>query len=268
MGARCAHVMKTIHSPTALDRQSPLPLWAQLLDDLRRRVDDGEFADAFPSEMALVDAYGVSRNTVREALRRLRSEGTVVAGRGRRPRLGDQVEIEQPLAALYSLYDSVEAAGLEPTSIVRSLSVLHDPDVAERLELPGDAALVHLERLRLADGEPLAIDRVWFPAEIAEPLLGVDFTRVGFYDELASRTGMRLTGGRERFRAVTPSRPERSLLELPPGVAAFAIERLGFVRERPVEWRRTIVRGDRFSVVAEFSAGIGYRLDVSALAAV
>ena len=65
---------------------------------------------------------------------------------------------------------------------------------------------------------------------------------------------------------MTPSRSERSLLELPPGVAAFAIERLGFVRERPVEWRHTIVRGDRFSVVAEFSAGIGYRLDVGALA--
>jgi GntR family transcriptional regulator len=40
------------------------------------------------------------------------------------------------------------------------------------------------------------------------------------------------------------------------------------VREHPVEWRHTVVRGDRFSVVAEFSAGIGYRLDVSALAAV
>jgi len=260
--------METIPFPTALDRQSPLPLWAQLLDDLRRRVDDGEFADAFPSEMALVDAYGVSRNTVRDALRRLRSEGTVVAGRGRRPRLGDQVEIEQPLGALYSLYDSVEAAGFEPTSVVRSLSVLHDPDVAERLALPRDTALVHLERLRLADNEPLAIDQVWFPAEIAEPLLDVDFTRVGFYDELASRSGIRLTGGRERLRAVTPSRLERSLLELPPGVAAFAIERLGLVRDRPVEWRHTIVRGDRFSVVAEFSAGIGYRLDVSALAAV
>lgn len=93
------------------------------------------------------------------------------------------------------------------------------------------------------------------PARIAKRLAGV-------YDELASRTGFRLTGGRERFRAVIPSRPERSLFELPAGVAAFAIERLGFVRQRPVEWRHTIVRGDRFSVVAEFSAGIGYRLDV------
>lgn len=81
----------------------------------------------------------------------------------------------------------------------------------------------------------LAIDRMRFPAEIDEPLLGVDFTRVGIYDELGSRTGIPLTGGRERFRAVSPSRSERALLELPPGVAAFAIERLGLVRERLVE---------------------------------
>jgi GntR family transcriptional regulator len=249
-----------------LDRHSPLPLWAQLRDDLRQRVANGEFVDAFPSEMALVDSYGVSRNTVRDALRRLRAEGVVVAGRGRRPRLGAQVEIEQPLGALYSLYSSVEAAGLEPTSVVRELLECHDPDVATRLELPSDTALVHLERLRLANGEPLAIDRVWFPAAIAKPLLAVDFTHVGFYDELASRTGIRLTGGRERFRAVAPNRSERSVLALPAGVAAFAIERLGYVRERPVEWRHTIVRGDRFSVTAEFAAGIGYRLDLSALA--
>jgi GntR family transcriptional regulator len=246
-----------------LDRQSPLPLWAQLRADIGRRVEEGEFDDVFPSEMALVDAYGVSRNTVREALRDLRSTGAVVAGRGRRPRLSGDVEIEQPLGALYSLYASVEAAGLEPRSIVRSLSRRQDPAVAVRLNLPADAGLVYLERLRLANDEPLAIDRVWFPAEIALPLLDVDFTRVGFYDELASRTGIRLTGGWEQIRAVTPTRSERALLEMVPGIAAFAIERSGFVRDRAVEWRQSVVRGDRFSVVAEFSAGIGYRLDIS-----
>jgi len=84
-------------------------------------------------------------------LRRLRSEGTVHR-RSRPPSSSRRhVEIEQPLGALYSLYGSVEAAGLEPASVVRSLSVLHDPGIAERLELPGDTALVHLERLRLAN---------------------------------------------------------------------------------------------------------------------
>ncbi len=254
----------TLHSGVAsLDRQSPVPLWAQLCDDLRRRANDGEFTEAFPSEMAVVEAYGVSRNTVREALRRLRSEGVVVAGRGRRPRLGAEVEIEQPLGALYSLYDTVEAAGLEPQSVVRALDLRCDASAAAHLELAVDTRLLYLERLRLAGGEPLAIDRAWFPADLAEPLLTVDFSHTGFYDELASRTGIRLTGGREHFHALMPNRSERVLLGLGPSIAAFAIDRLGCVRGRPVEWRHTLVRGDRFSVVAEFSAGAGYRLGVS-----
>jgi GntR family transcriptional regulator len=244
-----------------------MPLWAQLADDLRRRMAAGEFLHAFPSEMGLVEEYGVSRNTVREALRRLRTDGVVVAGRGRRPRLGGQVAIEQPLGALYSLHGAIESAGLTPRSVVRAQDVRCDEQMALRLGLGADARLVYLERLRLADDEPLAIDRAWFPLDVAEPLVGVDLSSVGFYDELASRTGVRLTGGREQLRAVAPSRAERRLLRLPAGVAGFAIDRMGLVRERPVECRKTLVRGDRFSVSAEFDAGIGYRLDVRALAA-
>jgi GntR family transcriptional regulator len=247
----------------SLDRQSPVPLWAQLRDLLRARIEAGEFADGFPTEMALVADFEVSRNTVRDALRHLREDGVVIAGRGQRPRLGAQMEIEQPLGALYSLYDSVAAAGLRATSVVRQLEVRCDPSAAAHLELDGEVSLLYLERLRLADGEPLAIDRVWFPADIAEPLLDVDFTDIGFYDELATRTGVRLTGGREHIHAVVPNRSERGLLRLPAGVAALAIDRLGLVRDRPIEWRHTLVRGDRFSVVAEFSGGMGYRLDLT-----
>ena len=70
-----------------LDRRGATPLWVQLLADLRRRLGAGEFSDAFPGELALVAEYRVSRHTVREALRRLREEGLVVAERGRPPRL-------------------------------------------------------------------------------------------------------------------------------------------------------------------------------------
>jgi len=57
----------------ALDRAAGEPLWAQLLGDLRRRLDLDEFRTAFPGELALVAEYGVSRHTVREAVRRLRA---------------------------------------------------------------------------------------------------------------------------------------------------------------------------------------------------
>ncbi|HVX22808.1 MAG TPA: GntR family transcriptional regulator [Acidimicrobiales bacterium] len=245
-----------------VDRDSPVPLWAQVYDDLRRRLAAGEFAGEFPGEMALVEQYGISRNTVREAMRRLRADGSVVAGRGRKPRLAGDTRIEQPLGALYSLFASVESSGLEQRSVVRALDVRTDPDAAERLSLPADAALFHLERLRMADGEPLAVDRVWMPADLGAPLLDVDFRSTGFYQELLARAGVAPTGGRERIRAVVPAPGDRRLLRLGRDVAALWIDRVSYAGDRAVEWRSTLVRGDRFSLVAEFSAKDGYQLGV------
>lgn len=230
------------------------PLWAQLLADLRRRVAEGEFSEAFPGELALVEQYAVSRHTVREALRRLRADGTVTAARGRRPRLADP-DVVQPLGALSTLFAAVEARGLEQRSVVRALDLRRDGTVAVRLGLEESTPLVHLERLRLAGDEPLALDRVWLPADVARPLLSVDFTRTALYDELLAHCGRRLTGGREQVRAVLPSSGERDLLAVPAGVALLAVERTGWSHDRPLEHRHTLVRGDRFAVSATFSAG-------------
>jgi GntR family transcriptional regulator len=249
----------------SLRRDDPLPLWAQLRRDLRRRLARGEFDAEFPGEMALRREYAVSRNTVREALRALREEGVVTAERGRPPRVGEPAEIQQPLGALYSLFASVEAAGLEQHSVVRRLERRADGLIAVRLGLEESTPLVHLERLRLAGPEPLALDRVWLPAELAERLLVADFTHTSLYGELARRTGIRLEGGTEQIFAGVPSPAERRLLGCPPDTGTFVIERLGRSGGRAVEWRRTIVRGDRFAFRAEFSARGGYQLAVAAV---
>ncbi len=245
-----------------IDRSNPLPLWAQIEADLRRRMRAGAFDDRFPGEHELVAEYDVSRHTVRDALRRLRDEGILDSGRGRgtwvrKPR------IEQPLGALYSLFRSVEAMGLEQRSVVRALEVRVDASVAERLERPAATEFVYLERLRFADGEPLALDRAWLPRSVAGPLLDADFSHSGLYDELADLTGTRLTGGSELITAVVPTPANRRLLKIPAGTAAMEVRRIGCLRDQPVEWRETLVRGDRFSVAAEWSAQEGYRMGVS-----
>lgn len=247
----------------ALQRSADLPLWAQLLADLRRRLQAGEFESWFPGELALVEQYAVSRHTVREALRHLRAEGVVTAARGRRPRLAKPVAIAQPVGVLYSLFAAVEAAGLEQTSVVRTLDIRSDALVAVRLGQEESCPLVYLERVRLADRVPLALDRVWLPASVAGSLLEADFSHTSLYAELAQRTGLHLTWGQETIRAVVPRPAERATLSLPAHAAALSIDRLGCADGAPVEWRRTLVRGDRFMLTAEATARTGYRLDVA-----
>ena len=147
----------------SLDRSSPLPLWAQLEQELWRRLEAGEFDDgAFPTDLELTEAYGVSRHTVREAIRHLNKTGVLTRQRGRGT-VVNRSEFEQSLGTLYSLFQSVESAGVEQTSEVLRLEVVTDPVAAANLEVDESTDLVLLERLRMAGGSPLAIDRAWLP---------------------------------------------------------------------------------------------------------
>lgn len=237
------------------------PLWRQVREDLQARLQAGQFAATFPGEHALASQYRASRHTIREALRSLRSEGLITASRGRASTVVEPTLIEQQTGgALYSLFASVEAAGLTQRSVVRRLDVRADGVVATRLGLEESTPLVHLERLRLAGDEPLALDRVWLPASWAAPLLQVDFTHTSLYEEMHARCGIRLTGGQELIRAVVPNVAEQRLLLNSSDVAALALDRLGSSEGIPAEWRHTLIRADRFSLTAQFTPS-SYRFE-------
>lgn len=237
-----------------MDRASPMPLWAQVLGDLTARLGAGEFDQRFPTDQELVAAYGVSRQTVREAVRRLADEGLLARERGRGTRVR-RVEFEHTAGTLDGLFHQVEAQGVTQTSVVRVREVTTDAVVARRLKLPVRARLVHIERLRVADGEALALDRSWLPARVARALLEAEFTHAGLYDELARLCDVRIDGGVERVRPVIPTPAERRALGIKSDVAAFAIERLVCSEGAPVEWRQSLVRGDRYSFVVELLPG-------------
>ncbi|CAN5762886.1 GntR family transcriptional regulator [soil metagenome] len=238
-----------------LDRASPVPLWAQLEADLRRRLAAGEFTEQFPTDRELVETYAVSRHTARDAVDRLCSAGMLERRRGRgtfvRP------EFEQPAGALYALFRSVEASGAEQTIELRALTECTDAAAAKHLEVPDDEPLVLIDRMRLADGVPLAVDSVWLPAAVARPLLDADLAHGVLYHELANRCDVNVTRGWERIRPAIPTARDCAALQMAADTAVFTIERLGRADDRPVEWRVSMVRGDRYSFVTTWDPRTG-----------
>jgi GntR family transcriptional regulator len=237
-----------------LDRSSPMPLWAQLEAQLEQRLESGEFTERFPTDTELVDEYEVSRHTVREAIRHLNRTGILRRERGRGT-VVNRAEFEQPLGALYSLFQSIESSGVEQRSEVLALREETNEMAAEQLELAPNAPLVFLERLRRAGGEPLAIDRTWVPMSIGAPLLESNFERTALYDEMERLCGVRPDAGWERIAPLVPTPAEREILHLRRGQAAFFLERLSTARDQRIEWRTTTVRGDRYRFVSRFEAG-------------
>lgn len=236
----------------SLDRSSPMPLWAQVVDDLRRRIADREFTTRFPTEQELVREYDVSRHTVREAIRRLSDDGMLERQRGRGTFLVARPELEQPVRGIYSLASSIVAQGLDEHSRVLSQGVCHDPESAAALELPETADLIYIERLRFAGDEPLAIDNSFLPAGPGRLLLDADLTHGSLYTLLADLAGLQVTGGSERITAAVPDAAMRRLLRLPAGEAALAIERIARAGNTPIERRLTLVRGDRYSFTSDW----------------
>ena len=229
------------------------PLWQQVLDDLEQRIAEGDITERFPTDRELTDRYGVSRHTVREAVRRLRARGLVDRHRGRGSVLNSD-RLTQPLGGLYSLFRAVEEQGLDQRSEVLGLDVVQDAEAAGRLELPEAAELVRLERLRFAGEDPLAVDVVYLPVDIGQPLFGVDLSRTALYDQLAQHVDTRITSVDESLEPVVPGAHERRLLRLAPDEALFRVRRLGRSGDRPVECRVTLIRGQRFLYTSSWRA--------------
>jgi GntR family transcriptional regulator len=237
-----------------VDRHSPVPLWSQVLEDLRSRLGSGEFVDEFPSDVQLRDHYQVSRQTVREALRRLQQEGLIERSRGRGTFV-KQRPIEQQLGTLYSLYRSAEEQGFEQRSLVRFLETRRDAKAAGMLGCDPAEPLVYLERLRLIDGRPVVLDCSWLPGRLATPLLDADFTHTALYKEMELRCGLRPDSGWEQVSPVLPTPQQRELLGMKARSPAYCIERLACQGRMRVEWRHGVIRADRFRFVARWGDG-------------
>jgi GntR family transcriptional regulator len=234
------------------DRSRPDPLWSQVLHDLRDRLAAGEFDQGFPTDHELMASYDVSRHTVREAVRHLQEEGVLTRERGRGSFVR-QPDLQQPVGPLYSLFRSIEDQGFEQRSIVIIAEETVDEAAAERLDVDPDELLAHLRRLRLADQVPIAVDDLWIPATIGRPLLGVDLEHTAVYTELERLTGVSPAAGWERISPGLADLEEQALLGIDSSQAVFVIERRTTTADlTPIEWRRTVVRGDRYTFVTNW----------------
>jgi GntR family transcriptional regulator len=234
------------------DRSRPVPLWSQVLHDLRERLAAGEFDQGFPTDHELMESYAVSRHTVREAVRHLQEDGVLTRERGRGSFVR-QPHLQQPVGPLYSLFQSIEDQGYEQRSTVIVAEEIVDTAAADRLDVERTDHLVHLRRLRLADQVPIAVDDLWLPASIGRPLLDVALEHTAVYTELERLTGVRPTAGWERISPGLADAEEQELLGIDATQAVFVIERRTTTADlTPVEWRRTVVRGDRYTFVTNW----------------
>lgn len=208
---------------------------------------DGLAPDApLPSERELAQRLGVARMTVRQAMDHLVRTGQVYRKQGSGSYRAKE-RFEQPLV-LTSFSEDMRARGLQPGARTLFQGEVPAPGwVARRLGLEVDEPVVHLQRLRTADGEPMALERCFVVAALAPGLADEDMSERSLYATLRERFGIVLKLAEQTVEAGICDPEEADLLHLTEGAATLQFERtssdgLG----RLTEHVRSTYRGDRY----------------------
>ncbi len=237
-----------------IDPQSFVPYYHQLKVILGDQIRQGTLRpdDPLPSEHQLAGAYGVSRATVRKALSELQQEGLIYSLKGKGSFVA-KPKLEQSLFRFYALGRDLKSKGLALSSrTVQQAEVDLPDDIRVRLRREAGARGVLVERVRLLDQIPLALELSYVCGEGARSLLEADLTAESIYDVVETATGLSVIKAEEYLEPVVLDSFEAEVLEAKVGQPAFHIERLTYNDEiRPFEWRRSIVRGDRFRFFTE-----------------
>ena len=220
-------------------------------DDLVAMLATMAPGQPLPAERELARELGVARMTLRKALDSLVAESLLLRRQGSGTFVAPP-KVAQRLTAT-SFSQDMRSRGMRPGS--RTLAAVTRPAgmaVGACLGVLATAPILHVRRLRLADDIPMALEELHVPADLVPGLTGSDLADQSFYELIARRYGLTLSGGTQTVEPTLTSAQDAADLGVPAGVAAFLFERTTRVSTgRVVEFVRSVYRGDRYRIVAD-----------------
>lgn len=240
-----------------LDNHSPIPLYHQLKAFIEGQIETGVWnpGDRVPSESDLGMQFHVSRTTVRQALGDLVNQGLLSRAQGKGTFVAPP-RIQQPLTRLTGFTQDMAQRLKRPSSRVLKLDSLPaSAQVAAALQIAAGDLVVALDRLRLADGAPMAVEigRICFPG--CEELLQEDLSNHSLYQILGEKWNIHPSRARQRMEATACPAETAALLEIRKGSPVLHIYRTTFDQHgRPFEQVESFYRGDRYVFQVELSS--------------
>ena len=226
------------------------PLYIQISRSLKTAILEGQLypGGTLPPERELAHDLGVTRTTVRRALRQLEEEGLLKRYKGSGTYLSSP--LEQPLNTLTRFSQDMARHGLQAGVIwLNRERGLPTSEESFSLSLSLNSEVSRLKRLRTANDEPIALELAVLPVSLLpDPFL----VRHSLYEHL---NGLGIHPGRalQRLKAGAAEAAEAELLKIRVGSPVLHIQRLVFVENRPIEFTKSTYRGDRYEFVVEMN---------------
>lgn len=235
---------------------SSIPLYQQVKNIIKGQIVNGILIPGakIPTETELCAIYSVSRITVRQAINSLVQEKLLIRKQGK----GTFVTpLKIRLPRLYSFSEDMKELGLNPSSRVLEKEVIEaDEEVATILRLPpANQKINKIVRVRLANNEPVLIERTFVPFHLCPDLLERDMEKGSLYHILRADYGFLLDHAVETYEVTLITKTQAKILKCKGLHPAFAIERVAFLKTGvPYELTRSIGRGDRLRFSSQLFA--------------
>ena len=220
----------------------------QLQEILEGLIDTFEPGTRLPSERLLAGRYGVARATVTQAIDELAGKGMVYRVHGSGTFVAEP-KFRQP-QTLTSFTEDMRARGMTPGSIMLGREAIPASAViARHLQVPEGTPVVHIERVRTANGEPMALERTYLPAGRFPGLEEIDLTDVSLYTLLSERWGVLVRSADQWASAVRLTEEEAEVLGVDCEQPALLFQRVTCDQgDNLIEYVRSVYRGDRYEV--------------------
>jgi len=223
------------------------PLFAQVRDELRGLILRGELAAGvrLPSESELIDRFGVSRITVRQALGELQSAGLIatVNGKGSFVTRPDRASANGPLVGVL---EAMRKRGLSARGRLVSQRIVPAPQtVARALQIPQRQPIGAVTVLRYLEGQPFVIGTTYVEPALAARLAAQDLENTDVTIALEAGLGVRIAETRVSVSALAAERGVARRLHCEPGAPVLRIRTVGYDYDhQPVTCSQTDCRGD------------------------
>jgi GntR family transcriptional regulator len=243
--------------PEQLDRDAPMPLHAQVSEQIRARIVAGEWPPHYRlrSEPELAAEFGISRGTLRRALATLIRDGLLVQVRGRGTYV-TSTAIEPSIAQkLTTLAEDFARQGVEASTEVRASEVISAPSpVAALLDLRPGKPVLRLERLRSTSAGPVAWLVNYVRVDLAPGLERLDLVNRSLFGVLENEYGLKITSGRRTFSATAAEAGIAAALGVPEGFPLLYLEQITYLDDgSPVEYSDVWIHSDRMRVTSLLS---------------
>lgn len=232
------------------DRRRAEPLWHQTEIALRTLIENGEWATGsqIPNEDRLGTMLGISRITLRHALRNLEEAGLLRREHGR----GTFVRSATVVAGargLTSFTDEMQTLGLAVGTRLLDAELLPaTAEMADALDIAVGEPVLKLRRLRLGNAAPIGIQTAHLPATLVPGLYEDAYEVASLYETLSSRYGIVPIKAKEVYRVGQVREEDAELIQLPAGTPAFVVERTTYASSGVFEFTLSTMRADRYEI--------------------